>query len=50
MNLDNNLVWLWFTFLLGGLIIEGKRTHVYTTLRENHYNSDMGKFKAEDFN
>ena len=50
MNLDNNLAWGYLLFLLGALVIENKRTHKFGTLRENLYNSDMGKFSPEDFN
>ena len=51
MNLDTNLVWAYGTILLLGMMIEFKRTHKFTTLRENAYNSDMGYFRsADDFN
>ena len=50
MTLDNNLVWAFAIFLGVGMLIENKRTHNFVTLRENMYNSDMGFFKAEDFN
>ena len=49
MNLDTLLVYLWLLFLLGGLIIENKRSNLYVTLRDNMYYSDMGKFKPDDF-
>ena len=50
MNLDSNLVWAFALFSLVGLMIETNRTHKFVTLRENMVNSDMGKFKEEDFN
>lgn len=50
MNLDTNLVWIYFMVGATLLIWEGKRTHRFVTLRENYFFADMGHFSEEDFN
>ena len=49
MDLDTRLIYAMAVVMTLGVVFENKRTHNYTTLRENLYNSDMGWFKAEDF-
>jgi hypothetical protein len=49
LNLDSNLVWLWFILTMLALGTEMKYHDDFVALRENHFNSDMGKFTYDDF-
>ncbi len=49
LNLDSNLVWLYFLFTILALGTEFRQHNQFVTLRQNHDNSDMGVFTVEDF-
>ena len=49
LNLDSNLVWLYFLLTMLAFITDFKHHDEFLTLRENMFNADMGKFSIEDF-
>lgn len=49
LNLDSNLVWLYFLFTMFAFFSDLKSEEEFLTLRENMLNSDMGKFSLDDF-
>ena len=49
INLDDNLLWLWFIVTILMMGFEAKYHHEYISLRQNFVNSDYGRFELEDF-
>ena len=49
LNLDSNLVFLYFLFTFIALGLEMKYHDEFVALRDNYVNSDMGKFTYDDF-
>jgi len=49
LNLDSNLVFLYFLFTFIALGLEMKYHDEFIALRDNYVNSDMGKFSYDDF-
>ena len=49
LNLDSNLVFLYFLFTFVALGLELKYHDEFKALRHNFVNSDMGRFEYEDF-
>lgn len=49
LDLDSNMVWLYFVFCLLALGTEFKYHDEFLALRENYVNHDMGRFTLEDF-
>lgn len=49
LNLDSNLVWLYFLFTALAFFSEFKSDDEIMVLRENMFNADMGRFTLEDF-
>ena len=49
INLDSNLVWLYFLFTMIALGTEMKYHDEFLALRHNFVNHDMGKFSYDDF-
>ena len=49
LNLDSNLVFLYFLLTFVALGLEMKYHDEFVSLRDNYVNSDMGKFSYDDF-
>lgn len=49
LDLDSNLVWLYFLFTAFAFFSEFSKDEEVITLRENMFNSEMGRFSIEDF-
>lgn len=49
LDLDNNILWLYFLFTMVAFYTELNYQDEFLILRENHFNSDMGQFQLSDF-
>ena len=49
MDLDTNVLWLWFVLTILALATEMKNHDEFQALRKNFIKSDYGKFDYEDF-
>ena len=49
MDLDSNLLWIYFFLMVLTMGMEVKPHDEFVTLRMNFENHDMGRFKYEDF-
>ena len=49
LNLDSNLVWLYFLFTAFAFFSQFRHDDDFFVLRENMFNAEMGKFQLEDF-
>lgn len=49
LDLDSNMLWLWFFVTFVALALEMKYHDEFVALRHNFTNSDKGKFEYDDF-